>query len=70
MRECFCVLHKNSKCLPQPGNHQIVLETKITSKSHTISEINVFLCFRQKFTHNGGKIILGKNRQLTMQIPG
>ena len=38
---------------------------------HTISEINVFLCFTQKFkmaTKNGGKMIFGKNRQLTLQI--
>ena len=40
--------------------------------SHTIPEINVFLCFMQKFnmaTKNSGKFILGNSHQLILWIP-
>ena len=40
--------------------------------SPTVSEINVFLRFTQKFkmaTKNGGKMIFEKSSQLTLQIP-
>ena len=40
--------------------------------SHTISEINAFWCFAQKFklaAKNSRKMIFGKSRQLTLWIP-
>ena len=40
--------------------------------SHTVSEINVFLHFTQKFkmaAKNGGKTILRKTHQLTLELP-
>ena len=40
--------------------------------SRTVSEINVFMCFTQKFkmdSKNGGKMIYGKCRQLTLLTP-
>ena len=42
------------------------------SKSPTISELNALLCFTQHFkmaAKNGGKASLGKNCQMTLQIP-
>ena len=41
--------------------------------SGTISKINAFLCFTQKFkmaTKSGGKIIFEKSRQYTLLTPG
>ena len=38
----------------------------------TVSEINAFLCFMQKFksaVENGGKTIFGKSRQFSLRIP-
>ena len=41
--------------------------------SHTISEINVVLCFTQKYkraTKKDGKLIFGKKCQMILQITG
>ena len=40
--------------------------------SHTVSKINAFLHFTQKFSmavKNGGKIIFGKKLEITLHIP-
>ena len=82
----FCVLHRNSRYLQKWRKKRFL--GKVTSVdsadtlgvktfneivlSHTVSEINAFMCFMQKFkmaAKNGGKMIFGKSRQSTVGIP-
>ena len=57
-----------------PDNSVDTLGVKIFGKidlSHTVSEINAFVCFTQKFamaTQNGGKTIFGENCSISHHL--
>ena len=69
---------KNGSKLIFGENHQLTIlipwgvkNFDEITQSRTVSEINAFLCFMQKFKMTAkmaGKIFLGKTRQSTLQI--
>ena len=81
----LCVLHRNSRWLPKMAGKRFWTKSPVNSgdtpaikyfneiaQSRIVSEINAFLHFTQKFkmaTKNGGKMIFGKDLQLTLLVP-
>ena len=76
----FKMATKNGRKMISGKNHQLTLLLPCLgvkffdqiAVSHTVSQINAFLRFTQKFktaAKNGRKTIFGKTRQLTLGIP-